>query len=194
MKGLETNFDSVDQYERRGTIIVSGLMLPEEAQQKNTDSTFITTIREYLKVNIREADINIAHRIGPVHYQRKRPITVKLSNRSLKHDLVGACIRMKPQLYMKKSFTTKQIHLFKQVFNVRKAQKDKFQHCNVKDGKIIVKLKNSTVRHEVFEERALLTFLDKYPCMLNTYGKIVSSSSAYTIQVYAIYAYIILVI
>ena len=77
---LETNIDSVDQYERRDTIIVSGPLISEETQQEN----------------IKESDINIAHRIGPVHSQRKRPSIVKLSNRALKHDLVGACIQMKP--------------------------------------------------------------------------------------------------
>ena len=176
VQDLETNIDSVDQYERRDTIIVSGSLISEETQQENAANIFITAIREHLKVNIKESDINIAHRIGPVHSQRKRPIIVKLSNRSLKHDLVGACIQMKPQLYINESLTPKRLHLFKQILNIRKTHKDKFQQCHTKEGKIIIKLKNSTVRHEIIDERTLLTFLDKYPLMKDTYLETASST------------------
>ena len=176
VQDLETNIDCVDQYERRDTIIVSGPLLPQETQQENVANIFTTAVREHLTVNINDSDINVAHRIGPVNSQRKRPIIVKLSNRSLKHDLVGACIQMKPQLYINESLTPKRLQLFKQVLNIRKAHRDKFQQCHTKDGKIIIKLKNSTLRHEIVDERTLLTFLDKYPLMKDTYLATVSST------------------
>lgn len=176
VQDLETNIDSVDQYERRDTIIVSGPLIPEESHQENAANIIITAIRDHLKINLKESDINIAHRIGSAHTQHKRPIIVKLGNRSLKHDLVGACIQMKPQLYINESLTPKRLHLFKQILNIRKTHKDKFQQCHTKEGKIIIKLKNSTVRHEIVDERTLLTFLDKYPLMKDTYFEAASST------------------
>ena len=105
MQDLESNNDSVDQYERRDTIIISGPLIPEETPQENTAHTVTSLVKENLKINISESDINISHRIGPKQAHRKRPIIVKLNNRSLKSDLVGACIQFKPQLCIKESLT-----------------------------------------------------------------------------------------
>ncbi|XP_063854411.1 probable serine/threonine-protein kinase pkgA [Scylla paramamosain] len=173
---LETNIDSVDQYERRDTIIVSGPVLQEENPAENAANIITSMFKDHLKVNISYSDINIAHRIGSVNTQRKRPIIVKLTNRSLKHDLIGACIKMKPQLYINESLTPKRLSLFKNILNIRREHRDKFQQCHTKDGKIIIKLKNSTVRHEIIDERTLLAFLDKYPQMKDSYLLTVNSA------------------
>lgn len=169
VQDLELNIDSVDQYERRDTIIISGPLIPEETPQENTTHTVTSLVKENLKINISESDINITHRIGPKQAQRKRAIIVKLNNRSLKSDLVGACIQLKPQLYINESLTPKRLHIFKQVLNIRRVHREKFQQCHTKDGKIIVKLRNSTVKHEITDERTLMAFLDKYPLMKDTY-------------------------
>lgn len=172
VQDLEANLDSVDQYERRDTIIVSGPVIPEETGQENTTNIITSVVKDHLKINISEYDINIAHRIGPKQFQRKRPIIVKLNNRSLKHDLVGACIQLKPQLYINETLTAKRLHLFKQVLNIRRTNRDKFQQCHTKDGKIIVKLRNSTMKYEITDHRTLITF----PLMKDTYLQTVSST------------------
>ncbi|MPC30790.1 hypothetical protein E2C01_024059 [Portunus trituberculatus] len=78
------------------SVIVSGPALPEERKEESATNIFLTVIKDQLKINITESNINIAHRIGSVHSQRKRPIILKILNQSLKHDLVGACIKMRP--------------------------------------------------------------------------------------------------
>ena len=97
MQNLETNIDSVDQYERRDTIIVSG------SQQENAANIFTSAIKEHLKINIAESDINIAYRIGPVRCQRKLAIIVKLCNRSLSRPGWGLHQNEASTLHQRKS-------------------------------------------------------------------------------------------
>ena len=169
IEDLEDNIDSVDQYERRDTIIISGPAVPEETTTENTTSLVTTLFKDQLKLNIRNEDINVAHRLGARTSQRKRPVIVKLQNRSLKYDLMGACIELKPQLYINESLTPARLHIFKQVLNIRKEHRDKFQQCYTKDGKITIKLKNSTTKHVIVNQKNLNQFLEKYPLMKETY-------------------------
>ena len=83
IEDLENTVDGVDQYERRDTIIFSGPLLPEESQQENATTLITGIVKDHLKINIREEDINVAHRLGPKSSQRKRPLIVKLHNRTL---------------------------------------------------------------------------------------------------------------
>ncbi|XP_045107556.1 uncharacterized protein LOC123502498 [Portunus trituberculatus] len=69
-----------------------------------TNDTVINTIKDNLNVTIKDSDISISHRLGKQKQQNNRPIIVKLANRSLKQDLVGACVRTKPRnLYINES-------------------------------------------------------------------------------------------
>lgn len=172
---LETNIDNAEQYERRDTVIISGPVLPPESRPENTVDVVKGVIRDHLKINLNDSEISVAHRIGPVNSQRPRPIIMKLVNRSMKYDLVGACVQLKPGLYINESLTPKRLNIFKKVLHIRKEHQDKFQQCHTKDGKIIIKLKNSTLRHTIVDDNSLMTFLDKYPLMKDTYLKSVAA-------------------
>lgn len=169
VNNLEIELDNADQYERRDTVIINGPLVPPESRLENTVHVVTVAIKDHLRININEKDISVAHRIGPVNSQRPRPIIVKLVNRSLKYDLKRACIELKPQLFINESLTPKRLALYKKVLHIRKIHKAKFQQCHTKDGKIIVKLKNSTVKHVIVDENSLLDFLEKYPLMKETY-------------------------
>ena len=99
---------------------------------------------------------------------------VKLVNRSLKYDLVGASINLKPGIYVNESLTPKRLNIMKKVLAIRKQHRQKFQQCYTKDGKIIIKLRNSTVKHIIVDETTLLDFLEKYPAMNDTYQDLLS--------------------
>lgn len=175
LHSFETHIDSIEQYERNDTVVVSGPALPPETAPENAKSLVVSTFKDQLKINVKEEDISVAHRLGPVQQNRNRPIIVKLVNRSLKYDLVGACINLKPNLYINESLTPKRYNILKKVLAVRKVHRQKFQQCHTKDGKITIKLKNSTVRHTIVDEQTLVAFLEKYPVMLDTYREIASS-------------------
>lgn len=173
---LETQVDDAEQYERRDTIIISGPSLPSETSAENPANTVINTIKDTLKININTNDINIAHRLGPKHQQTSRPMIVKLTNRSLKQDIMTACVNIKPNLYINESLTPKRLKIYKQVLHIRKVHKNKFQQCFTKNGRIMIKLKNSTVRHVVVDELTFKRFLEKYPDMMDTYQESLSDN------------------
>ena len=166
VKVLETHIDDVDQYERRDTIIINGPALPNETALENARNVAISTFKDKLKININASDISVAHRLGKNATQtRKRPIILKLVNRSLKNDLINACIHLKPQLYINESLTPKRSAIMKKILYVRREHKAKFQQCYTHDGKIIIKLRNSTIKHVITDEVSLSQFLGKYPDM-----------------------------
>lgn len=174
---LEQKVDSVDQYERRDTVILSGPSLPEHTNSEHTTSVVVNTIRDYLKINIKETDISIAHRLGPQKQQKNKPIIVKFMNRTLKYDLTQACIQLKPQLYINESLTPKRRNLLNTILNIRRQHKAKFQQCYTKDGTIIIKLRNSTTKHSIVDDKSLMSFLEKYPQMMDTYQQTTSQTS-----------------
>lgn len=174
---LELHLDNVDQYERRDTVILSGASLPPESSQENTTNIVTQAIREHLKLNIKETDISVSHRLGKPTQQQNRPIIVKLVNRSLKQDLVGACIKLRPQLYVNESLTPKRRFLLNKVLAIRKVHKAKFQQCYTQDGRIVIKLRNSTQKQTITDEKQLVSFLERYPLMMETYRQQSASES-----------------
>ena len=130
------------------------------------------TVKENLKLNIKAEDISVAHRLGTSQPGRDRPIIVKLVNRSLKYDVIGACIQLRPRLYINESLTPRCLDIFKQVLAIRKEHRQKFQQCYTKDGNIVIKLKHSTVKHVIVDHQSFLNLLEKYPDMKDTYNEI----------------------
>lgn len=167
---LETHIDRVEQYERRDTIILSGPSLPPETPSENSASVVVSTIKDQLKLIIKEEDLSVAHRLGSAQQGRERPIIIKLVNRSLKQDIMGACIQLKPSLYVNESLTPKRLSIFKQVLAIRKEHRQKFQQLYTKEGNIIIKLKHSTVKHTIVDHKTFMALLNKYPYMKDTYN------------------------
>ena len=165
---LENTVDDVDQYERRDTVIISGPALPDESTLENTPDVIVTTIKQHLKLNMTHADINIAHRLGKKTQGKSRPVIVKLQNRNKKHELVQACLAVRPPLFINESLTHKRRELFSVLRKIRSQHKTLFQQCHTSEGKIIVKLKNSSVRHIITNEQSLTVFLDTHPILKNT--------------------------
>ncbi|KAK3892794.1 hypothetical protein Pcinc_003382 [Petrolisthes cinctipes] len=165
---LETTIDDVDQYERRDTVIISGPSLPDESTNENPCDLIVNTIKHHLHVNMTHADINVAHRIGRITQGKTRPIIVKLQNRIKKSELVQACITVKPQLYINESLTPKRREIYTVIRRIRTQHKHLFQQCHTSDGRIIVKLKNSTIKHTITNDQSLAQFLDNHPIFKNT--------------------------
>lgn len=161
---LENQIDDVNQYERRDTIIVSGASLPKETSNENTTEVFINAIKDNLKINISQTDINVAHRLGNNNRQNaNKPIIVKLQSRLMKQEITNACITMRPSLHINESLTPRRLALFKTIWSIRKNNRDLFQQCYTKDGKIHIKLKCSNQKHIITNEQHLNSFLDKFP-------------------------------
>ena len=143
-------------------MILTGTSLPPETTHENITNIVTQVIKDQLKINLKDFDISVIHRLGPKRQQQhNRPIIVKLVNRSLKQDLFGACIQLRSQLNVNESLTPKRRGLLNKILAIRKAHKQKFQQCYTQDGKITIKLRNSTTKHTITDEKQLLTFLQK---------------------------------
>ncbi|KAK3888072.1 hypothetical protein Pcinc_007862 [Petrolisthes cinctipes] len=164
---LKTNQDNLDQYQRRDTVIIKGPALPQESTNDHTASIVVTTIKDNQKININPNDISVTNRLGPQKQQRNRSFIVKFLNRSLKHDLIDACVSLRPQLYINESLTPKRESLFSPILTIRKTHKHKFQQCYTIEGNIVIKLRNTTVKHTINDDKRLMSFLEKYPEMMD---------------------------
>lgn len=111
----------MDQYERRYTVIIGGPVLPPETTSENTVNVVVSTVNDHLKINLKETDISVAHTLGSPQQQPQRQMIVKLTNRSLKYDLIGACMRVKPQLYINKNLAPNRKSVMNTILAIRKA-------------------------------------------------------------------------
>lgn len=118
---LEPHIDS-GTIERRDTVIVSGSAFPPENQSENPKSVVVSLIKENFKLIIKD-DINVVHRSGLVNDRNTRPIIVKLHKRSLKYDLVGACVKLRPNIFVNERLTPKRRSISKQILAIRKGAK-----------------------------------------------------------------------
>ena len=163
---LEDQLDDVNQYERRDTIIISGPDLPQETSGENATNVVVDTIKHALKVNISPSDINVAHRLGGNKKPNsKKPMIVKLHSRLKKDELMSTCVTVRPNIYINESLTPKRRSIFKTIWNIRKHNRNLFQQCYTRDGKIYIKLRCSDVKHAITTENALTSFLDKFPVL-----------------------------
>ena len=170
VKTLESHIDELEQYGRRKCLIFSGhTVIPAETTGENTTDIICNVVKEHLKIIIKTSDISVSHRLGRVIEGKHRPIIVKLVNRSLKYDLISACAARRPQLYINESLTPRRRRLLNQVLMVRRDHKNAFKSCYTSEGRIVIRLKNSTVKHIIHDEPSLIKFLEKYPLMHDTY-------------------------
>lgn len=112
---LVEQLDDVEQCERRDTKILSGPALPREQTMENPSSLVVNAIKDNLKININQDDINTAHRIGPKQQNKDRPVIVKLSSRSKKSEIMETCVTVKPNLFVNESLTPKRRIIFSKV-------------------------------------------------------------------------------
>ena len=181
---LETQVEELSQYGRRECIVFSGPDLPAESPTEDTTNIICDMVKSQLKLNIQKSDISVSHRLGRSRTSsasaasaassngenlRSRPIIVKLVNRSLKYDLISACVKNPQKCFINESLTPQRLALFRQVLWVRKVHKKEFKSCYTSEGRIIVRLKNSNQKYVITDKFSLMSFLDNYPLMKDTY-------------------------
>ena len=180
MSSYEQKLDDQEQYSRRECIVVAGPKLPEESDERSTTDQLIEIIKQELDITIERRDISVSHRLGKKNKDtsKARPIIAKLVNRSLKHQLVDACIREKPALFINESLTSKRAKIFGKLRGVKSKHKKVIQQCYTSEGIIFVKLHNSTVKHRITDEKSLMKFLDipEYAVLREEYFKLLDDS------------------
>ena len=169
---IKTQVNAQDAYNRRESLIMSGPPIPKEETGENTTSIVLKLIKQHLSIDLSATDISVSHRIGKkTTDNQERPIIFKLVRRSIKYDLLDACLIKKPELYINESLSPQRMKILKAVLAIRKDHVAKFKQCYTSEGRIVVKLKNSTVKHFIYDEASLDEFLKSYPKMKSSYEK-----------------------
>ena len=146
---------------------------------ENTTQKFLDIVKNELKIVLKKEDISISHRLGnrrDDNESKPRPIIVKLVNRSLKHDLINACIQLRAGasgLYLNESLTPPRLKIFRQLLAVRFHHKAMFKQLYTSEGVIIIKMVDSSgLKHRITDEATLLKFLNAHPVLKETHNKI----------------------
>ena len=110
VQNLTERLDDSDAYERRDTFVMSGDSLPVVSDGENTSGIVCNSIKNNLKIVVKESDISVAHRLGkknPGQQLDRRSIIVKLCRRELlRSDLISACKSARPKdFYINESLT-----------------------------------------------------------------------------------------
>ena len=179
LEELRTYADSVDQYSRRESLIISGYCLSDECEGEDTTKIVVDLVKDKLQLELNPNSISVSHRLGKPRLNktsatpstpstksaRPRPIIIKLVQRSIKYDLIKACAIHKPPLYINESLTPARKRILHDVLRIRASHKKKFKSCYASEGRVVITLANSTVRHFVTDKKSLLVFLENYPDM-----------------------------
>ena len=109
VQNLTERLDDSDAYERRDTFVLSGDSLPVVSDGENTIEVVCNSIKNNLKIVVKESDISVANKLGkknPGQQLDRRSIFVKLCWRELRSDLISACKSARPKdFYINESLT-----------------------------------------------------------------------------------------
>ena len=129
---MEEQLDDQEAYERKNTVIISGAAVPAVSANENVTQLVCSMARETLRLNLTQADISVAHRLGskPQNQgQDRRRIVVKLCRQETKNALLANARKVKhPDMYVSESLTPQRQNI---AYALRKAKKD---HPNIVSG------------------------------------------------------------
>ena len=132
--------DSAEQYERRDTLVISGNAVPTFVTGEISSNVCRDLIKEKLRIEIKEADISTAHRIGkkPRSQQPdKRNLIMKLCRRDLKSTILQGCREVKPNdLYIHESLTPLRSKIVFALRGMKREPNSRVKGVSTSDGRV----------------------------------------------------------
>ena len=151
---LENTMDEEDAYVRRDTIIISGNSVPEVTSGEICSDLAVHLIKDKLKLQLRETDISVAHRLGKKPTNQvadKRSIMVKLCRRDTKRDILTArrnlTVASEPSFFINESLTPKRRTILYALRQMKKAHPSILASCSSFDGRVYAYTKPLTPSH-----------------------------------------------
>lgn len=131
--------EAQEQYSRRNCALLHGVAAAED---EDTDSLVIATVKEHLAITLERHDIDRSHRLGaPRDDGKPRPIIVKFTRYNTRAAVFGAKRRFKgSNLLLTESLTRRRVEVLNE-------SRRRFGNRNVwtMDGEIFTKQNNKTV-------------------------------------------------
>ena len=137
---LKSNIDNNSQYERKGTLILSGPNLPSAAPSENCKLIVQDLLRRETNLNIDPTDISIAHRIGRKSstLPDKRNIIFKLCRRDLANEIFNACKQSRPSFFVNCSLTPTRNKVLYALRQLKKKFPATVKGCRAQNGGDVV--------------------------------------------------------
>ena len=154
-------------------VIISGDALPPSTTGENCINVVREIARNNLKIQLSEADISTAHRIGrkpATQHPDRRSIIAKLCRRSTKSDLMFACKNQpedSPRVYVNDSLTPIRNTIMYSLRQIRRAHPRLVTGCSSYDGKVYAYTKDPIAgrrdrRHLVNSHSDLIKFCSEH--------------------------------
>ena len=154
---LENEQDALQQYSRRNSIRISGLL---ETPNEDPVEVSIDLFNNSMKLAIKLDDIDRAHRVGKRVEGKTRPFLVKLTSYRARRSIIGARRILRdtgedrPKVFVNEDLTQKRATL---LFKARTKKREKRIHdCWSYDGRIVI-LDNVSKIHTVVSDEELTT-------------------------------------
>ena len=142
---LEGRLEDVEAYQRRNDVIVSGDVVTNIQPGVDIRQGILQELRNTLRIDLSSDNIVSAHRIGnkpPVQHPDKRKVLIKLSNYSIKSDLLRSCRNYKPNcMYINDNLTPFKSNLLYSLRVAKKKFPNRIAGCGSYDGKVYVWIK-----------------------------------------------------
>ena len=179
-KSLEAYIESIDCYQRRETLIISGEDLPPECPKEDSTKVALSLIQSKLHYTIPTNEVSVAHRLGPKLNDKKRPIIVKFVRRSVKHDIIRKCVQIKPKFGVSESLSPYRRRIYSILRSIKgpRGHHSDIEQLHSNDGTIVVKLTSSNSFYRIFDEKSLSSFLDGHPNIKDLYHAKLTTSGA----------------
>ena len=137
---LENLVDDADAYERRDTLILSGPAIPIHQQGELAPQVVKSLVASEFRINVNEADISTAHRIGKVpstQAEDRRGIIVKFCRRDVKHSIIMASKQNRERrIFANESITPLRRTIFNTLRQIKRSHPDLVQGVSTYDGRV----------------------------------------------------------
>ena len=154
---LEYQHDELQQYSRRNSIRVSGLV---ETPNEDPAELSIDLFNNRMHLAIIPEEIDRAHRVGKMVEGKDRPLLVKFTSYRARRSVIGARRTLRdtgedrPKVFINEDLTQKRATL---LFKARTKKREKMiQDCWSYDGRIVI-LDNVSKIHTVINDEELTT-------------------------------------
>ena len=148
---LEYQHDELQQYSRRNSIRVSGLV---ETPNEDPAELSVDLFNNRMKLAIKPEDIDRAHRVGKRVEGQTRPLLVKLTSCRARRSILRDTGEDRPKVVINEDLTHKRATL---LFKARTKKREKrIQDCWPYDGRIVI-LDNASIIHTVVNDEELAT-------------------------------------
>ena len=143
-------------------LILSGNFIPAYSERENTTEISTDILRNTFKLNVKDFHIASTNRLGkppPQGVQDRRNIIIRLTNKSIKNDIIVCNIKNRVRgLYINEELTGTVNEIYYKLRKLKKENPDEIATLYTRDGVIIAREEKRGKLFSIFTENDLIKF------------------------------------